>query len=92
MEGAFAGQKCSSTKYNTIFSCSSDFVKISALEHTKLILNSYVLLAFINTICIYCYAQVIQHNVGEVYIFLSMGYISALTHARALILSNNVLQ
>ena len=42
---------------------------ISDLEHVmKLLLTRYVLLAFMNAIGKYCYAWVILHNVGEVYI------------------------
>ena len=39
----------------------------------------------------YCYARVILHNVGEVYILEHGCHISALTLARVLTLTKNVL-
>ena len=38
-----------------------------------------------------CYARVILHNVGEIYILEHECHISALTHAWALVLSESIL-
>ena len=59
---------------------------ISALEYVmKVILCSCVLQALKNRICKHCYARMILHNLGEVYIPEPGRYISALKQARVLI-------
>ena len=59
---------------------------VSAFEHARiLILNNFVLLAYINTIYNYCHTSVIKGSVGEVSIVGAWAsYISAFKHARVI--------